>query len=106
MNAIQHNPASSPIEIFLIDAAACAASGSMSCSWWYEQVRAGRAPQPVVRKARCTRWRADQVRQFWVDFTTPDFDEAGTQVIAKAQRASDAAKAKRAARVARGEGAQ
>lgn len=55
-------------DVALIDAPKCAAIGSMGISWWYEEVRQGRAPQPVVRKPRCTRWRLADVLKFWRDF--------------------------------------
>ena len=53
------------VEVALIDAPMCAAAGAMSVSWWYEEVRSGRAPPPVVRKPRCTRWRLLDVRNYW-----------------------------------------
>lgn len=51
--------------VALIDAPTCAAAGAMSVSWWHDEVRAGRAPAPVIRKPRCTRWRMADVRAFW-----------------------------------------
>ena len=86
-------------DIALIDASTCAAPGDLSVSWWLEEVRAGRAPQPVVRKPRCTRWRLVDVRAFWVEFAAQgECDiEAGERMTARAKHASAAAQAKRAA---------
>lgn len=87
-------------DVALIDAEKCAAIGDMSVSWWHEEVRAGRAPAPAVRKPRCTRWRGADVRAFWQRFSEAG---DGARVIAQATKASKAAKAKRDA--ARREGA-
>lgn len=83
-------------DVALINAETAAAVGGMRPSWWYEEVRAGRAPQPAVRKPRCTRWRLCEVREFWLRFADQQLDaENGLQTITKAVRASAAAKAKR-----------
>ena len=54
--------------VALIDASRCAEVGGMSVAWWHREVAAGRAPQPAVRKPRCTRWRASAVVAFWRNF--------------------------------------
>lgn len=97
MTANTRKPADILAEVSLIDAAACAEVGSMATSWWHEKVRTGIAPQPVVRKPRCTRWRVSDVRDFWQGFAEAADDNAAAQVIAKATKASAAASAKRAA---------
>jgi hypothetical protein len=81
-------------DVLLIDAAKCAAAGDMSVSWWHEEVRAGRAPQPVIRRPRCTRWRMADVRAFWHQFASQgSADAAASQaVIARATKASKAAR--------------
>lgn len=86
----------------LIAADACAAGGSVSVSYWNDAVREGRAPSPVVRMPRCTRWRLGDVREFWRDFAKRATADATVQaqVIAKATKASAAARAKRAATAA------
>ncbi len=66
-------PAAMPLpaklaEVALISAETCAAIGHMSLSWWQEEVRAKRAPQPVVQRHRCTRWLMAEVHRFWADF--------------------------------------
>lgn len=84
-------------DVALIDATTCAAAGDMSVSWWHEEVRAGRAPQPVIREPRCTRWRLADVRRFWIERAERPDPRAAAQVMATATKASAAAKAKRAA---------
>lgn len=82
----------------LIDAHAAAAGGDESVSKWHERVRTGEAPQPVVRRPRFTRWRLGDVREFWREFAKRAAADsaARAQVIDKATKASDAARAKRA----------
>jgi predicted DNA-binding transcriptional regulator AlpA len=90
-------------EVALIDAPTSVATGGMSVSWWHEEVRAGRAPQPAIRKPRCTRWRLVDVRAFWIEFAAQaeaDTD-AAERVTARAKKASAAAQAKRAGAVTR-----
>lgn len=84
-------------DVALIDAPACAAAGSMSVSWWHQQVADGHAPQPVIRKPRCTRWRLADVRTFWLKSADQADTQAGARVKAQATKASAQAKAKRAA---------
>jgi hypothetical protein len=90
-------------DVALIDAAKCAAIGDMSLAWWFREVHLGHAPAPAIRKPRCTRWKAADVRNFWRRFAEQGDDP---QVIVKATKASAAAKAKRAAHPASGEAAQ
>jgi predicted DNA-binding transcriptional regulator AlpA len=77
-------------DVALIDATTCAAAGAMSLSWWHEEVRAQRAPQPAVRMSRCTRWRMSDVAAFWQAFAAQDQHNsaAAEQVKAKAKQAS------------------
>lgn len=51
----------------MIDAKTAAAGGGASLSWWYAAVSAGRAPQPVVKGNRFTRWALADVRAFWAE---------------------------------------
>lgn len=89
-------------DVALIDAPICAAAGAMSVSWWHDEVREGRAPQPVIRKPRCTRWRLADVRAFWIKIAEQAATDptAAKQVKAQAAKASAAAKTKRRALVA------
>lgn len=83
-------------EVALIDAKTCAATGGMSVSQWHNLVREGVAPKPVIRTPRFTRWGLADVRKFFVDLATlSPGEERGQEVVARAQRASLAAKAKR-----------
>ena len=77
-------------DVALIDAPTCAAAGAMSVSWWHDEVRAGRAPQPAIRKPRCTRWRLADVAAFWINFASGNEadPEAGERVTAQAKKAS------------------
>lgn len=70
----------------LIDGPTCAAVGRASVSWWHEEVRTGRAPQPAVRQARFTRWRLAEVRDFWIAFA--ERAAADPQVTQRAKQAS------------------
>lgn len=89
-------------EVALIDGATAAAGGDMSISWWLEEVRAGRAPAPAIRKPRCTRWRLAEVRAFWVEMASMGETDPRSAELVKAQaiKASAKAKAKRAAAIA------
>jgi hypothetical protein len=70
----------------LIAGPTCAASGAVSLSWWLEEVRAGRAPQPAIRQSRFTRWRLSDVRRFWLELAERAPHDA--QVTQRATRAS------------------
>jgi len=84
-------------DVALIDAATCAAVGGMSVSWWHAEVAAGRAPQPAIRRPRCTRWRRAAVRAFWIAFAEQGSadEQAAQAVTAQAKKASLAAQVKR-----------
>ena len=81
------------MEVALLPAESCAAAGGMSVSWWHEEVRAGRAPAPVIQRPRCTRWRLQDVWKFWASLPSAVDAKTSDVVIAKARRASAAAKA-------------
>lgn len=85
-------------DVALVDAETCASAGSMSVSWWQEEVRAGRAPKPVVQRPRCTRWRVVDVRDFWARFAEfgPDQVKASDAMKANMTRASAKARLKQA----------
>lgn len=82
-------------DVALIDASAAAATGSMSLSWWYAEVAAGRAPAPVIRAPRCTRWKLSEVRSFWQALGEQVDASAAAAVTAQANKASAAARSKR-----------
>lgn len=84
--------------VALIDASTCAAVGAMSLSWWHEQVRIGNAPAPVMRKPRCTRWRASDVHSFWLQCAEESAakSKVAEEVTARATKASVKAREKAA----------
>ena len=86
-------------DVALVDAKMFAAAGSVSVGWVYAEVREGRAPQPVMRSPRCTRWRLIDVRNFWRQRAeqTTENSAAAAQVQARAEKASSKARAVRAA---------
>jgi predicted DNA-binding transcriptional regulator AlpA len=85
-------------DVALIDATTCAAAGCMGVSWWYDEVRAGRAPAPVIREPRCTRWRLADVRAFWIARSERAASNTlvGELLTAQATKASHKARANRA----------
>lgn len=89
-------------DVALIDAPTCAATGGMSVSWWHDEVKEGRAPQPAIRKPRCTRWRVADVRAFWIETAEQSASDAraAAQVMGQAKKASAKAQARRAAQAA------
>lgn len=81
----------------LINAARSAWMGSMSVSWWHEAVRQGRAPAPVIRGPRCTRWRSSDVQSFWEELAEKGGEpEEAERLVKQSMRASRAAQLKRA----------
>lgn len=88
-------------DVALIDAETSAAVGGMKVSWWALEVREGRAPAPVIREVRCTRWLLTDVRAFWAKRIADAKDQAEHQracAVARGRKASFAAQAKRTAR--------
>ena len=98
------SPRSSPLPlppdlaaVALVDAATAAGTGDMSLSWWHGEVAARRAPQPVIRLPRCTRWRLADVRDFWIERARQCENEpdAGARLTERASNASAAARRSR-----------
>lgn len=89
-----HHPSHPLADVALMTATQCADVGSMSVSWWHEEVRAGRAPKPAIQAPRCTRWRLADVRAFWQALAAAPL-AAGGDMTERAKKASSAAKAKR-----------
>jgi hypothetical protein len=75
----------------------------MSVSWWHEEVRSGRAPAPVIRESRCTRWRLTDVRAYWMERAMRANGKTAELLTARAKKASAAAQAKRSATSAAGQ---
>lgn len=85
------------VDVAYLDGGACAAAGAMSISQWLTLVKDGKAPQPVIRKPRFTRWLMSDVREFLIKYRTDsDFEKDSASVVAKATIASKAAKTKAA----------
>lgn len=78
----------------LAKAGTCAEIGDVSVSWWHAAVADGRAPAPVVRQPRFTRWRLSDVFEFYSRIAAEP-QEKGAAVLAQAVKASRAAQAKR-----------
>lgn len=53
-------------DVALIDGPSIAAAARMSVSQFYDEVRAGRAPAPVIRQPRFSRWRVADART-WLE---------------------------------------
>lgn len=79
--------------VALVDAKTAAAPGDVSLSWWHAEVAALRAPQPVIRAPRMTRWRMSDVAKFWAEFAARAQHDA--RVVDQAAKASGAAARKR-----------
>lgn len=88
-------------DVAMIDGPTAAAAASISISQWHELVRRRQAPQPVIRRSRCTRWRLADVRYWLVDLAEKGSDDvdAAALVTARARKASAKAQANRAAKV-------
>jgi len=85
-------------DVALLDARACAAAVTCSASHWHAEVAAGRAPQPVIRRPRFTRWRAADIRSYLVRLAERGSDpEDAKRLISQARTASKKAQAKRRA---------
>jgi predicted DNA-binding transcriptional regulator AlpA len=82
--------------VALIDGPTCAAVGQISISTWHELVRTGDAPQPVIRGARCSRWRLVDVRDYWQRRAEQGSPQAAARLLAQSRKGAAAALAKRA----------
>jgi len=84
-------------DVARIAAPVCAAIGGVSVSSFLKNVREGRAPQPVVRAPRCTRWLLADVKEYWRKSAEPSEHcaTAAAVVQSRAKKASAAAASKR-----------
>jgi predicted DNA-binding transcriptional regulator AlpA len=86
------------VEVALIGGPTSAAIGEVSLSQWHDLVRAGDAPQPVIREPRFTRWKLADVRAYWAERAARGSDpKIVAQVTAHAAKASRKAAELRAA---------
>lgn len=87
-----------------IDGPGAAAAGCLSISQWHALVREGRAPQPVIRAPRFTRWRLSDVRAWLIEREsqgdTAQGQDAARTTLATAAAASQTARTKRKAAAA------
>jgi len=81
-------------DVALIAAPEAAAVGRMKPSWWHEKVRAGIAPQPVIRAPRCTRWRLSDVREFWRKFAEQGASDTDTAALVQSRVEKASARAR------------
>lgn len=96
---VAHNLDRVPValhDVALIDGPTAAATGFVSISTWHELVRAGGAPQPVIRAPRCSRWRLEDVRDYWRRRAEQGTPQAAERLMQQSTKASRASKAKRA----------
>jgi predicted DNA-binding transcriptional regulator AlpA len=88
-------------EVALVNASQIAAAAGQSLSWWYEEVSEGRAPKPVIRGPRCTRWRLSDIREWLIERAERGSDPAKAErVMSKARTATAKALERRAERAA------
>ena len=87
-------------DVALLDIKDVCAVVRMSPSWWHDEVRAGRAPQPLRYGPRCTRWTAASIRNYLIERAAQPQPQAAELVTTRAKKASAAAQAKRSASVA------
>jgi len=55
-------------DVALIDGKGAAAAACMSVSMWQQLVQEGRAPRPVIRRNRFSRWRLADVRAWLAEY--------------------------------------
>lgn len=86
-------------DVALIDAPTAAKAAGVSVSTWHSLVRTKKAPQGARFGARCTRWKAGEVRAWIVQrWEEAQADTSTTELVTqRAVKASAAAKTKRAA---------
>jgi predicted DNA-binding transcriptional regulator AlpA len=60
------SPSDELIDVALIDGKRIVAVACMGLTQWHELVRNGKAPQPVIRQRRFTRWRVADIRA-WLE---------------------------------------
>ena len=85
-------------DIALIDIHDLRALTRMSPSWIHDAVRKGEFPAPAIRESRCTRWKLSDVRIYLIERTRKAAadTETAAQLRARAKKASEAARTKRA----------
>lgn len=92
--ANQHQVHAALEDLAMVTATSSANAAAISVSAFYEAVRQGIAPQPVIRKPRMTRWALKDIRVWLQERASQGFNQ---DTVAIATKASAAAKAKRTA---------
>ena len=87
-------------DVALYDIDDVCAAVRMSASWVHAEVRSQRFPQPLRYGPRCTRWKAGDIRQYLIERAQAPLADSSAAVIARATKASEAARVKRAAAAA------
>lgn len=82
-------------DVALVAAPTIAAAADISVSYWHELVRSKKAPQPVVRRHRFTRWTVASVHKWLEDRAREGTSEAASNLIDRATKASAAAQVAR-----------
>jgi hypothetical protein len=82
-------------ELALVDAHDCADARRCSVSTWLDDVREGRAPPPVIRRPRYTRWRLGDLKKHLIEIASQQSPEVAQAVVSKAQEASKKAQVMR-----------
>lgn len=76
-------------DVALIDPETAAAIGMVSLSWWFREVHEGRAPKPVWKDHKITRYRMVDVIEFWKDIgnkKTEDLNEVAPVEVKRTHR--------------------
>ncbi len=82
-------------DVALIDGPRIAAAACMGLSAFYDEVRAGKAPPPVIRQPRCTRWRLADVREWLRQRAEAGSTPEQRSMVASAARAATVAAARK-----------
>lgn len=83
------------LSVALVDGKTAAATGSQSISQWLHDVAAGKAPQPVIRQSRYTRWRLVDVVAYWERRAAEGTPEETKQAVLERARKAGCAHRKR-----------
>ena len=91
-------------DVAFIDSASITVAAAISKSTWLELVRTGKAPQPVIRGPRFTRWKLCEIRDWLRQRAELGADPVAAEKVARTARlGSAAAQRKRASSVPAGQ---
>jgi hypothetical protein len=83
--------------VALVNGKIAAATGGQSLSQWLQDVADGKAPQPVIRENRFTRWRLVDVEAYWSSRAATGLNPQAAQAVVERARKGCAARHSRAA---------